>query len=116
MIRFLKHMRVAKSDCPFFINNQPAYATGTGIELETFELDLSGLWMILIILYSVSTANAYAGVTPQAATKDLIEIYNPRITLDGSQNLSMIYLYSKRHLKLKKSRITFTNKMLFMLP
>lgn len=63
------------SDCPFFISNQPSYATGTGIELETFDLDLSGLWMVLVNPgIHISTSQAYAGVIPQAATNDIREI------------------------------------------
>ncbi len=63
------------SDCPFFISNQPAYATGTGTELEPFELDLTGLWMVLVNPgIHVSTAEAYAGVTPKEASTDIREI------------------------------------------
>lgn len=63
------------SDCPFFISNQPAYATGTGTELEPFDLDLKGYWMALINPgIHISTANAYSGVTPKAAESDIREI------------------------------------------
>lgn len=63
------------SDCPFFISNEPAYATGTGIELTPFNLDLSGLWVVLINPgIHVATADAYAGVSPKPAQHDIREI------------------------------------------
>lgn len=36
------------SDCPFFIENKPAYLFGKGHELELFDLNLSGLYMVLV--------------------------------------------------------------------
>lgn len=60
------------SDCPFFIQNLPAMASGTGTDLKAFDLDLSGLHMILIHPgIHVSTQEAYAGVKPQAPAYDL---------------------------------------------
>ncbi|WP_339696372.1 4-(cytidine 5'-diphospho)-2-C-methyl-D-erythritol kinase [uncultured Roseivirga sp.] len=60
------------SDCPFFIQNKPAIATGTGTDLEVFDLDLSGMWMLLVKPdVHISTQEAYANVTPKPNEVDL---------------------------------------------
>ena len=65
------------SDCPFFISNQPALVSGTGTELEPFDLDLSGLFIVLIHPgLHISTQEAYAGVLPKqpaSRIKDVLE-------------------------------------------
>lgn len=63
------------ADCPFFILNRPAFATGTGDKLETIELDLSDYLLLLVkpdII--VSTKEAYAMITPQKPDLPLKEI------------------------------------------
>ncbi|MFT6054431.1 MAG: 4-diphosphocytidyl-2-C-methyl-D-erythritol kinase [Roseivirga sp.] len=63
------------SDCPFFIQNKPAIATGTGTDLTTIDFSLKGHWLVLIKPnIHVSTQEAYAGVTPKASTIDLEEL------------------------------------------
>ncbi|MCM1484403.1 MAG: 4-(cytidine 5'-diphospho)-2-C-methyl-D-erythritol kinase [Muribaculaceae bacterium] len=53
------------ADCPFFIRNRPALATGTGTTLEPIDLDLNGMYVAVVKPgEGVSTAQAYAGVTP----------------------------------------------------
>ena len=62
------------SDCPFFIYDKPMLATGRGTDLEFADVSLKGLW-ILIAKPSdahVSTAQAYAGVTPCIPESSLI--------------------------------------------
>lgn len=62
------------ADCPFFILNQPCYATGIGDLLEplNFQPPLSSLKFILIKpSVSVSTSDAYRGITPHASLIDL---------------------------------------------
>lgn len=55
------------SDCPFFIQNKPAIATGSGTDLEVFDFDLSGMWILLIKPdVHISTQEAYANVSPKA--------------------------------------------------
>ena len=53
------------SDCPFFIANQPALATGRGEQLHPMNINLSGLY---IAIYNpgihVSTASAYGSIIP----------------------------------------------------
>lgn len=52
------------ADCPFFIINTPAYATGIGDQLQPVEVDLSG-YRILVEKPddAVSTREAYGGLT-----------------------------------------------------
>ena len=53
------------SDCSFFINNLPAFATQKGENLEPIEFSLKEKVLVLIKPdVFVSTAEAYAGVTP----------------------------------------------------
>lgn len=54
------------SDCPFFIQNQPAIATGRGEGLELIDLDLSGCTLAIHNPgIHISTKEAYAGITPK---------------------------------------------------
>jgi 4-diphosphocytidyl-2-C-methyl-D-erythritol kinase len=51
------------SDCAFFIENRPAFATGRGELLSGIDLSLSGFYFVLINPgIHVSTAEAYSGV------------------------------------------------------
>ncbi len=55
------------ADCPFFIYNTPALATGIGDVLQPVDASaLNGLYVVIVKpgAQSVSTAEAYAGVTP----------------------------------------------------
>ena len=63
----LKHrLSTLGADCPFFVENRPAFATGIGDQLTPIDLDLSG-WHLVIVKpdVHVSTKEAYASVTPQ---------------------------------------------------
>lgn len=63
------------SDCPFFIENSPQYATGTGTTLTPIDLDLSGLYLALLnVGIHVSTKEAYSGVLLNDASQDLRDI------------------------------------------
>ncbi len=54
------------SDCPFFIKNKPILAQGTGTLFSEINISLSGYYLVLVTPHvHVSTAKAYAGVTPQ---------------------------------------------------
>ncbi len=60
------------SDVAFFIDNAPAYATGKGEILQPLDLDLSHKTISVFKPdFSISTAEAYAHVTPQAHRPDL---------------------------------------------
>ena len=53
------------ADCPFFIYNRPCYAEGVGELLEPVDVDLTGWWCLLVKPeVSISTKEAFAGVTP----------------------------------------------------
>lgn len=63
------------SDCPFFIINHPCFAEGRGEILQPVPLDLSGYSLVLIHPgIHVSTAQAFAGITPQRPVSDLQEL------------------------------------------
>jgi 4-diphosphocytidyl-2-C-methyl-D-erythritol kinase len=53
------------ADCPFFVRNQPVMASGIGNVFEDIPLSLEGYTLCIVKPpFSVSTAEAYAGVTP----------------------------------------------------
>jgi 4-diphosphocytidyl-2-C-methyl-D-erythritol kinase len=63
------------SDCPFFIRNKVAFASGRGEQLEETELDLSDYSIQLIYPdIHISTAMAFAGITPAPASYSLRNI------------------------------------------
>lgn len=63
------------SDCAFFIDNQPAYASGKGDILEPIQINLSGYYLGLVIPdIMVSTREAYSDVVPAPAKTDLREL------------------------------------------
>lgn len=63
------------ADCPFFIQNEPVFATGIGNIFTPIELSLQGYWLLLVKpdVY-VSTPIAYAGVTPAKPETPLPEL------------------------------------------
>ncbi len=62
------------ADCAFFVRQRAAYATGIGDRLSPIDLSLRGLAIILVKPpVSVSTREAYAGVSPQQPEVDLRE-------------------------------------------
>ena len=69
------------SDCPFFIYNQPMFATGRGEKLEPYPIDLSGYRIEVVTPgIHISTAEAYAGVD---AIKGLDVSTSPGVTKEG---------------------------------
>lgn len=92
------------SDVPFFITPRPTFCRGRGELLtEAKGLDLSGLWCVVTKpSFGISTAEAYAGVTPRLPAQPLEErLRLPRtkwqeaIVNDFEQSLM------ERHLALK---------------
>lgn len=63
------------ADCPFFIDNQPVFAEGTGNVFTPISLSLEGYFLVLIKpdIY-VSTKEAFSGIKPQQPKKSLKEI------------------------------------------
>ncbi|MCM1489934.1 MAG: 4-(cytidine 5'-diphospho)-2-C-methyl-D-erythritol kinase [Muribaculum sp.] len=63
------------ADCPFFVCNTPCYAEGVGEKMHPIDLDLSGWWCALVKPnLSISTKEAFAGVTPRYPEINLREI------------------------------------------
>lgn len=68
--------RLAKfgADCPFFVRNKPAFATGIGDKLSDCHISLKGKYIVLVKPdVFVSTKEAYAHVVPQPAKTPLCE-------------------------------------------
>ncbi|MDR0710954.1 MAG: 4-(cytidine 5'-diphospho)-2-C-methyl-D-erythritol kinase [Prevotellaceae bacterium] len=68
------------SDCAFFIHNTPMLATGRGEILQPIAVNLSGYELLVVNPpFGVSTAEAYAGVTPKAPTANLQRIVSQSV-------------------------------------
>lgn len=62
------------SDCAFFIYSQPMIGTEKGEKLSPVSVDLKGRWLVIVKPpIHVSTAEAYAGVTPGRAQSSISE-------------------------------------------
>ena len=62
------------ADCPFFIRNKPAFATGIGDQLQEIPLDLSDYYLVLVTPdVHISTVEAYRGVKPATPVYSLLE-------------------------------------------
>ena len=70
-----EYAAILGADCAFFIENEPAYASGIGDELEPFDVDLKGR---CLVVYKpevhVSTAEAYKGIEPKKAQENVRDI------------------------------------------
>lgn len=88
------------ADCPFFVENKPAYVTGTGNVFEPVDLDVSNYHFVLVNPnVHVGTVEAYAGITPQASKLDLqTMITQPIETWDEKCNDFETYVF-KAHPK-----------------
>lgn len=63
------------ADCPFFIYNRPLRATGIGNIFTPVQLSLSQYKLLIVKPpVSVSTKQAYVGVTPQKPDRQLTEV------------------------------------------
>jgi 4-diphosphocytidyl-2-C-methyl-D-erythritol kinase len=69
------------SDCPFFVKNEPVFASGTGNIFEPLHLDLSGYFIIVIFPnVHISTAEAFSGIIPsrsESNCKKVLENSSP---------------------------------------
>lgn len=63
------------ADCPFFIDNQPVFAEGTGNVFSPVSLSLEGYSLLLIKpdIY-ISTREAFSGITPRKPAVSVKEI------------------------------------------
>jgi 4-diphosphocytidyl-2-C-methyl-D-erythritol kinase len=76
------------SDCPFFITNKPAYATGRGEKLEPVKLDLSNYSIVLINPgIHINTGWAFSRITASTRNDELKKI----IALTPTQWKELLY-------------------------
>jgi 4-diphosphocytidyl-2-C-methyl-D-erythritol kinase len=69
------------SDCPFFIENKPAIATGRGEHLKIIDLDLKGYHLALHNPgIHISTQEAYSGVVPSHPSNSIESILHQSIS------------------------------------
>ncbi len=99
------------SDCPFFIRNRPAFATGRGEILSEVNVHLKGHHLAIVIPpIHVSTAEAYSMVTPSvpaASLKDIVSL-PPREWKGGLVN-DFEEPVSARHPEIRSIKETFYN-------
>jgi 4-diphosphocytidyl-2-C-methyl-D-erythritol kinase len=63
------------SDCPFFINNRPGFASGRGEQITDLAIDLSGYSLQLVCPeVHVSTGKAFQMIQPRVAPYDLRQL------------------------------------------
>jgi len=70
------------SDCPFFLESSPMFASGRGEVLNPVSINLAGINLVIVKpSVNVSTAEAYAGVTPHVPNKSLLEIIQQPVSM-----------------------------------
>lgn len=63
------------ADCPFFIDNKPAFATGIGNKLSPVKIELSDYRIVLLKPnFSVNTATAYKNIVPSKPEFQLADL------------------------------------------
>ncbi|AKQ46467.1 4-diphosphocytidyl-2C-methyl-D-erythritol kinase [Rufibacter radiotolerans] len=75
------YARPLGSDCAFFVQNKPVLAVEKGDVFEPISVDLTG-WYILLVYpnLAISTAEAYAGVSPRFPENSLKTLLAQEIT------------------------------------
>lgn len=69
------------SDCPFFIKNKPAIASGRGEMLKPIDLDLSGYYLAIHNPgIHISTKDAYDGISPKKPDNSIENIISKSVT------------------------------------
>jgi 4-diphosphocytidyl-2-C-methyl-D-erythritol kinase len=72
--QLMKYALQLGSDCPFFIINKPAYATGRGEKLEYVNLELSSYNIVIINPgIHINTGWAFSKITPGSSSYQLKE-------------------------------------------
>ncbi len=70
-----KYAGLLGSDCPFFVQNEPVFAEGTGNLFSPIEINLKGLHIALVHPnIHVSTKDAFGGLSPLKPTVSIQEI------------------------------------------
>ncbi len=68
------------ADCPFFVQNKPVFATGTGNKFQPVEMDLSSYKIIIVKPdISVNTVEAYREIIPSEPNYPLKKAINQPI-------------------------------------
>lgn len=63
------------ADCPFFVRNKPAFASGIGDVLKPVDLDLSRYYIVLVKPpFGVPTKDAYTMLTPRQPELPLTDV------------------------------------------
>lgn len=89
------YARQLGSDCAFFVQHRPQYCVEKGDVFEEINLDLTGYFILLVYPnLAISTAEAYAGVTPRIPNLPLrtlleapIETWRGRVHNDFEDSL-----------------------------
>ena len=73
-----KLIRIASelgSDCPFFLENKPVFATGRGTDFSPLSLSLENYFILLVIPeIHISTAWAFSQIVPEKPDKNLNDL------------------------------------------
>ncbi|MDE6578885.1 MAG: 4-(cytidine 5'-diphospho)-2-C-methyl-D-erythritol kinase, partial [Muribaculaceae bacterium] len=88
------------ADCPFFIYNTPCFAEGVGEKLIPIDLNLRGNWLLIAKPdVSISTKEAFAGITPKKPSFDLrflpelpLERWKEMVVNDFEESLFLTHL------------------------
>jgi 4-diphosphocytidyl-2-C-methyl-D-erythritol kinase len=63
------------ADCSFFLENKPAFASGTGEELQSIDFSLKGYYIVLIKpSFGVGTKEAYLNIKPAIPKFPIFEL------------------------------------------
>jgi 4-diphosphocytidyl-2-C-methyl-D-erythritol kinase len=94
------------ADCPFFIENTPKYVQGIGENMSSVDLDFSTYQLKFIFPeFHISTAEAYAGITPQISATNLLDLINQPIeNWKGKVKNDFEILAFKKHPQLAKMK------------
>lgn len=72
--RLKKYAVKLGADCPFFLENKPAFASGIGEKLKAIDLSLKGYYIVLVKPpFGVGTKEAYANIKPSIPKISLSE-------------------------------------------
>ncbi|MFM2386008.1 MAG: hypothetical protein RL660_765 [Bacteroidota bacterium] len=76
------------SDCPFFVHNTACYAEGRGEQMLLLDVDLSGKYIVMLKPpVHISTAQAFAGITPQAPKQNCKEVVGTKAITEWKHHL-----------------------------
>ena len=63
------------SDCPFFIENEPAFVQGRGEKITPVDVNLSGIYLVLVYAQEgILTKNAFSMIKPHLPDQSLLKV------------------------------------------